>query len=936
LPHSIASQASVTHEFSGVDVDWKAHLRTALAADGEPPDEDVLEELSQHAAAAYDAACAEGCTHDDAIARVEHLIAEWRRAAPLLRRKPIVPLPASQPYASQWLAATLHDIRYAFRTLRREPGYTTLVITLMALGIAATTTLVSVASGVLLEPLPWPEPERLVRLEERREGRSGRIPWTISNGTYLAWRESPSSTIEELGGWMWVQSTFRGAGDPERIWIARITPSAFSVVRARPAMGRLFNEDDAGSPATTTTAILSHAFWQQRFNGAADAIGRGIQLDERSYTIVGVMPPDFAFPDRDTQVWIPQRIQPVSSDGGKRLSVSIFSALARMRPGVTPEQVAAEATARARAGADLGPAGLALFGSRAASTIVAVPALDVLTAEVRPALGILLVAVVLLLTTAVGSIAILQLARAAKRRREMTLRVALGARTIHLTRQWLSESALVGIAGGLAGVAGAAVILRLLPAILPPDFPRMADVSLDWRAAASAAAATLLASLISALVPTLQSRRVDLAHSLAEDSIATVGGAKRSSATRIRAAIMVGQIAVACLLMVGAGLLARSLTALINVDRGYDPHNLLTAQLPLPPRTTFAQAAPTLETLQERLRAVPGVSEAAFGNALPLVSAGGMSGLTVPSPRDPSVNLEIQALHRTVSPGYFDVMGLRLIAGRRLNVGDSEGSTSALVVNRSFAAQYLGEHPVGQRLNFRGPGAGTVSQRGVWEVVGVIEDMKQGGLDRAGIIVSTADTNQPEMFTSYRQLGVAFAPSVFLVMRTTGDPSSLTPTLRALIREHAPSLVLDSVMTMEDRLMATLAKPRTYAFVLAAFALFALAISGAGLFGVLSYGVAQRTREIGVRSALGARASDLVGLVLRQAVLMTITGLVIGVSAAALLTTSLSRVLYGISPYDTASFVVGPILVALVALAACVAPARRAIAIDPLRALRSE
>ena len=454
----------------------------------------------------------------------------------------------------------------------------------MALGIAATTTLVSVTSGVLLKPLPWPEPERLVRLEERREGRSGRVPWTISNGSYLAWREGPSSTVEEIGGWSWIQSTFRGAGDPERIRIARITPSAFSVVKARPAMGRLFTDDDAGSPATTTTAILSHAFWQQRFNGAADAVGRAIQLDERSYTVVGVMPADFAFPDRETQVWTPQRIQPVLSDGGKLLSVSIFSALARMRPGVTPEQVAAEATSRARAGADLGPASLALFGSRAAPTIVVVPALDVLTAEVRPALGILLVAVLMLLTTAVGSIAILQLARAARRRREMTVRTALGARTIHLTRQWLSESALVGIAGGLAGVAGAAVILRLLPAVLPPNFPRMADVSLDWRAAASAATATLVASLISAWFQrcnrgewTSRTRWQRAASPLSEEP-------RRSSATRIRAAIMVGQIAVACLLMVGAGLLARSLTALINVDRGYDPHNLLTARLPLPSR----------------------------------------------------------------------------------------------------------------------------------------------------------------------------------------------------------------------------------------------------------------------------------------------------------------------------------------------------------------
>jgi putative ABC transport system permease protein len=836
------------------------------------------------------------------------------------------------------LRGTSHDVRYGFRTLRRELGYTTLVITLMALGIAATTTLVSVTSGVLLEPLPWPESERLVRLEERREGRSGRVPWTISNGTYLAWREGPSSTVEEIGGWSWVQSTFRGRGDPERVRVARTTPTAFSVVKARPAMGRLFREEDAGNPATTTTAIVSHAFWRQRFNGAADAVGRTIQLDDRPYTIVGVMPADFAFPDRETQFWIPQRIQPVSSDDGKRLSVSIFNALARMRPGVTPEQVAAEATSRARAGADLGPAGLALFGSRGAPTVVAVPALDVLTAEVRPALGILLVAVLLLLATAVGSIAILQLARAARRRREMTVRAALGARMVHLTRQWLSESALVGIAGGLAGVAGAAMILRVLPAVVPADFPRIADVSLDWRAAASAAAATLAACFISALVPALQSRRMDLAHSLAEDSIAAFGAARHSSAARIRSAVMVGQIAVACLLMVGAGLLGRSLIALINVDRGYDPYNLLTAELPLPPRTTFAQAAPLLEQLRERLRAVPGVSEAAFGNALPLASAGGMSGLTVPSPRDPSVNIQIQTLHRTVSPSYFDAMGLRVIAGRRLDAGDSEGSTPALVVNRSFAAQYLGENPVGQRLNLRGPAAGSagMSQQGGWEVVGVVDDMKQGGLDRAGTIVPTADTDQPEMFSSYRQLGPSLTSTVFLLVRTTDDPSSLAPTLRALIREQTPSLVLDSVMTMEDRLMASLARPRLYAFVLAAFALFALAISGAGLFGVLSYGVAQRTREIGVRSALGARGSDLVRLVLRQAVPFTIAGLVIGVTAAALLAASLSRVLYGISPYDAASFVIGPMLVVLAAVVACVVPARRAIAIDPLRALRSD
>ena len=632
---------------------------------------------------------------------------------------PQISLVHAPSFESRWFAGTLQDIRVGFRTLRKEPGYTAIVIALMALGITATTTLVSVTSGVLFKPLPWPDSERLVRLEERRGGRSGRVAWTITNGTYRAWREASSSTVEEIGGWTSLPSTFGGSGDPERIRIARITPSLFSVLKVRPALGRLFTDDDPGSPTTTTTVILSHAFWRQRFSSAPDAIGRSIQLDERSHTIVGVMPADFAFPDRETQVWVPQRIQPVTSEGGKRLSVSIFAALARMRPGITPAQVAAEATSRARAGDDLGPAGLSLFGSRAAPTIVAVPALDVLTGEVRPALAILLVAVLLLLITTVGSIAMLQLARVAKRRREITVRAALGARSVHLTRQWLIESLLVACVGGIAGVVGAAIVLRILPTILPADFPRIADISLDWRAVGVAAAAMLSASVVSALVPTLHSRHVNLSHSLAEDSTASVGGTKHSSATRIRSLIMAGQVAVACVLMVDAALLTRSLVALINMDRGYDPYNVLTARLPLPPRTTFDQVATTLERLQERLRSISGVTEVAFGNALPFVSTGGSSGLTVPSPRDPAVTLQIQTLHRTVSPSYFDAMGLRLIAGRRLNSGDTAGSMPAIVVNRSFAAQYLGDNPVGQRLNFRGPGAGGgstvgMASRGLW------------------------------------------------------------------------------------------------------------------------------------------------------------------------------------------------------------------------------
>jgi predicted permease len=367
----------------------------------------------------------------------------------------------------------------------------------------------------------------------------------------------------------------------------------------------------------------------------------------------------------------------------------------------------------------------------------------------------------------------------------------------------------------------------------------------------------------------------------------------------------------------------------MHVDRGYDPNNLLTARLPLPPRATYAQSTAMLEAARDRLRALPGVTHAAFGNALPLVSTGGLSGFSLPSPRDPSTRIEVQTFHRTVSPDYFAAMRLRLLAGRFLSDTDSATSQPVVVVNKSFAAQYLGENPVGQRLGYSTYG------RSNWEVVGVVDDMKQGGV-AAATFTSMPDTAQPEMFTSYRQLGDLMPASVFLIARTSEDPSALAAPLRALIREEAPSLVVDSMMTMEDRVVSSLAKPRTYAAVLAGFAVFALSIAAVGLFGVLSYSVAQRTREIGVRTALGAQRRDVLALVLRQGTLITISGLAIGLAASFVLARLLAKMLYGVQPYDVPTFVIVPIAILAVAATACVAPALRATRIDPLRALRGD
>jgi putative ABC transport system permease protein len=522
----------------------------------------------------------------------------------------------------------------------------------------------------------------------------------------------------------------------------------------------------------------------------------------------------------------------------------------------------------------------------------------------------------------------IQLARAARRRREMMVRAALGASTARLARQWAAESVVLGAAGGAAGLFGARLIIAALPAVMPADFPRLREIALDWRIALASAAATLLAVVVCGVAPALHARRINLAQSLADDHLAPVGSGLRSPAARMRSAIMAGQVAVACVLLIGAGLLGRSLQALINVDRGYDPQSLLTARLPLAPDATFATSASLLEVITDRLRSLPGVTHASFGNALPLVSAGGMSGFNIRLPRDPSVEAKVQTLHRTVEPGYFAAMGLRLRAGRFLTERDTETSQPVLVVNKSFADQYLGSNPIGQRLSL------SLYRQAEWEIVGVVDDMRQGGLAPAAF-TRTADAAQPEMFSSYRQFGAMRVESAFLVVRTAGDPSDLAPAVRTIVREQAPALVVDSLMTMEDRLMASLSRPRAYAFVLGAFATFALTICTVGLFAVLSYGVAQRAREIGVRTALGAQRRDVVLLVMRAGLGITAAGLLVGLATAALMVRSLAALLFGVHPLDPATFVVVPLALLLMSALASVLPAWRAASIDPVRVLRA-
>jgi putative ABC transport system permease protein len=697
------------------------------------------------------------------------------------------------------------------------------------------------------------------------------------------------------------------------------------VLRARPLRGRLFTDAEvpvAGLSGVDTPrpAVISHALWRDWFAGRDDALGRVIRLDDVPHTIVGVMAASFTFPDTETRAWTPMSIPQVLQPGNTR-SMMIFGGLVRLKPGVSRQQAAAEGTTRARHAPDPGLAPLAVFGSSAPADIAVTPLAQAMTADVRPALLLLLAAVILLLGTAVANVGGLQLARATTRRREIAVRTAIGATRGQLLRQLVTESAVVTAAGAAAGVVVALALARVLPLILPADFPRATDISVSPPVLAVAVLLSIVASVGASLMPATVTRGVDVTAILADESAASTGGVRTRSG-RLRALVMVAQVAVACLLLIGAALLGRSFVALMHADRGYDPSNLLTARLDLPQRADGPTHARIADAVIERMRAIPGVTLAAAGNALPFMSLGTALGTELPSPSNPAIKLQVHANIRMVSPCYISAMRLPLRQGRLLN--DSDGATSAAaVVSRSFAQQYLGDDPIGKHIPMA-----VDAGRQDWEVVGVVGDMRQAAV---------TEPQTPEVFVSYRQSPNGWVRgSIFFVVRTSGDPSAQIAALRTAVREQDSTLALDSIMTMEDRVATSLAKPRLYAMLLIVFAVAAVAIAGVGLFGVLSYAVAQRAREIGVRTALGAQFADIVILVLRQAVAVTAGGIVAGMWAAYALTRYVSSFLYGVGRADLVSYAIVGVAITVVAATACVVPARRAARIDPLIALRSQ
>ena len=905
--------------------DLHARVRSAFASSA--IDDDIIDELAQHAESAYDELRADEVSEQEALARIDRLIDGWRTDPKSLQRvvrRSVAVVPPSR--SRSWLSGSIADAFYGLRLLRAKPGYAAITILTIALGVGAVTTLFSVAYGVLLRPLPWGRTERLVRLSETRAGRPGRIPGTMMNGSYIAWADAPQ-TLEAIGYYSNEnQVTLTGAGEATRIAMSRVTPSTIELLGIRPVRGRVFDATDGRTGNQATVALISYGLWEQRFGLRDDIVGQPLVLDGTQHTIIGVMPREFRFPSAEARAWLAWQAPPVDNPGGTKTG-TIMRAVGRLKPGVTPAQAAAEGTARAIAAPDAGPVAMALFGAKDPIQITVTDAMEAAAADVRPAIVILLIASVLLFATAIANVANMQLARATARHRELTIRAALGASLGRLARQLLIENAIVGVLGSVAGLALAMALHAALPSLLPAGFPRVDAIEIDGRVLLFTLLLSAITTMVCGALPLLHVRRLEIARSLGDGSAGSTG-VGRGRLASVRALIVASQVAATCVLVIGAVLLARSFGAQIDADRGYEPSGLLTAAIPFPLTYSVERKEQTLGRILERIQHRPGITYAAVSTGLPLASAGGFSVFSFPSALRGGATVDVETYRRVVTPQYFEALGIRLRAGRALNDGDTANAPRAVVVNRTFVAKYLDNIPIERAVGMSlGTGAvRTTTGKVEAFVVGVVDDMKQDRPDEPA---------QAEIYVSFAQLpGINHGGQAYVVARTIDDPLMYVEVLRTALREEDPTIALDAVMTMDQRVGTSLSRPRMYAVLLAGFAVFALVIAGAGLFGVLSQSVAQRARELAVRTALGASRATVIGVALKQMSIAMLAGLAMGLAASAGLSNSLTPFVYGVSTRDWLSFGLAPLVLIAVGVIACVVPARRVAQTDPIKVLR--
>jgi len=896
---------------------WKQIVREHLAALRLPPEREIeiVEELALHLEAAYEDALAGGLSAAEAEARALRSY-DWRllecelsRAEhPWAARALQPPLELIERKGGIRMESLLQDLRFGARMLLRNPGFTLIAVITLALGIGANTALFSVVNGVLLRPLAYRDPDRLVWLSHKAAKPNQNA--AISPPTFVDYRNQCQS-FENLTALMYGTAfNLTGDGEPERLQGRRVSANFFDTLGVAPALGRGFlAEEDA--PERNRVVVLSHGLWRRRFGADQNIVGRALRLNGQSFTVIGVMPAAFRW--QADELWSPLALGPENFTPRSRGSEFLWI-VARLKPRVTLQQAQAEVSGIAaqivRQNPDAYPAG--------GDFIAQVKSLrEEVVGDVRLTLLTLLGAVGFVLLIACANVANLSLARASSRRKEIAVRASLGASRFRLIRQMLTESLLLASLSGLGGLLLAGWGIDLLLTLNPANLPRLQEITVDARALSFLLGLALLAVLLCGLAPALQASKTDLQETLKEGDRGAGAGRQRT-----RSLLVVSEVAMSLVLLVGAGLMVRSFLRLTQVNPGFAPDHVLTMQVALPAskypeppqrRAFFQQAL-------ERIRALPGVSSVGAIELLPLGGGARSATFAIEGRQTGPNEAQPHSDIRAIAPGYFQTMKIPLLEGRDFTEQDNADGRNVAMIDETLAQLYWpGGDPIGKRLNLQ------FADKPVWrEIVGVVGRIKHKGLDaeyKGQVFYPLAQG---------RHLGMC------LVARTTTDPLSLVSAARGAIRAVDPEQPIDRVMTMEQVVADKVAQPRLTMLLLGAFAVLALVLAAVGVYGVLSYSVTQRTREIGIRMAIGAGQRDVLKLVVRHGMLLTLLGALLGLTASFALTRLMRTLLFGVSANDPLTFIAVALLLSLVALLAALVPARRATKVDPLTALRHD
>jgi len=893
--------------------DWKEEVRRRLSRlNLEPAHEaEIVEELAQHLDDVYERSLKTGATEADAkraalkeVADTDVMQREMRRS-----QKPAQEPPVAGGGRTDLLLDFLNDLRYAVRLQRKNPGFTIVAVIALALGIGANTAIFSVVNTVLLNPLPYKEPERLV-LAWEENAKQGYPQDTPTAANFIDWRNQ-NQVFEGMAAFTPTSFNLTGSGDPERLIGRRVSASLFPLLGVDPRLGRVFTAEE-DQPNSERVVLLSYRLWQRRFGGDAGIVGKTLTLDGKGYRVVGVMPSRFQFPTVFDDVWVPIAFSP--REAANR-DAHFLQVLARLKPGVTLTQAQADMSTIATRLQQQYPETNTGLGA------VITPLHEHLVGDIKPALLILLGAVGMVLLIACANVANLLLARAAVRQKEIAVRVALGARRGRLIRQFLTESVLLSLFGGLVGLAIAYGGLAILKSFIPDNISQGRTISIDYKVLGFTLLVSLATGLIFGFAPAIQSVRFNQNETLKEGGRdAATGG----SGKRLRGLLVVAEVAISLVLLIGAGLLINSFLRVRNIDPGFRTENLLTMRiiLPSPKYDTLESKSVFYTDLVNRVQSLPGVRSAAVITNLPLYAQGNSIGVGIEGKPAPPPGQEPIVITRIISPGYFDTMSIPLLKGRQLTDHDTNKTPNVIVISETMAHRFWpGEEAVGKRVSL-----GPIEKAEDWfNVIGIVKDVRQYGL--------TAEL-QPQMYLTYRQTDF-FEPRD-LVVKTDVDPKSLASAVRKAVWEIDKDQPVSNIRTMEEILGASIARERFSMLLLAIFASVALVLAAVGIYGVMSYSVAQRTHEIGIRMALGAQTSAVLKLAVGYGFKLVVIGIAIGLIAALALTRVMSTLLFGVTATDPMTFTLISLLLVAVAAIASYIPARRATRVNPIIALRYE